>query len=1151
VPGLSIRLLGPFQVTLDGEAVVSFRSDKVRALLAYLCVEAEGPHRREKLAGLLWPDWPERSARTNLRQALANLRQVIGDHAATPPFLRISRQTIQFDRTSDAWVDVIAFAYLTALQPARQHTANETIDALEEAVELYRGDFLDGFSLPDSPPFEEWTLLQREQSRRLVIEALHRLIDAYTEGGNLERALQRTWRLLELAPWREQAHRQAMRLLALTGQRSAALAQYETCRRLLAEELDVEPAAKTMLLYEGIRSGALEAPAPLPPRGRVPTHGLPAAIVPFVGRERELTQLRELLADSSCRLLSLVGPGGSGKTRLAVEAVAALEDHFAHGVHFVPLAPVEGVDAIVPTIAQALGFSFAPAEGSLQAEPRQQLLRYLRRKNMLLLTDNFEHLLEGTGVITDILRMAPNVKVLTTSRARLNVRGETLFPVRGLHYPPVAADAVTERAELQDVGRYDAITLFLQGARQARPDFEAIADDLRDIARVCQLVQGMPLGILLAAAWIEVLAPGEIAGEIEKSLDFLETGWRAVPERQRSLRAVFDHSWTLLTDREREAFQALSVFRGGFTREAAEEVGASLRDLKTLVGKSFLQQPTPAGRYEVHELLRQYAAEKLAASPAAHTAARDRHAAHYTAALERFALDLQGPQQRAAMAAIEADSDNIRAAWNWAVEQEQIDRLDRVMEGLARFYWRRGRYQEGEAAFRVAVDGLTDGVSPPSLAPDGGSPSGYRLRVLARAVAWHAHFSRALGRWALRRRERVAWLQEQSLALLQRPELAGQDTRAERALITYHMGHTIFMSDHEGAKRLFEESLALYRALDDPWGAATVLHWLANTAEFRGAYGDARAALEESLEIFQALGDQEGTAGVMSDLAWLAVDQGSFEEAERLAREGAARSQALGDPEGIGFGLLTLGMVLENMGKFAEARSVLEECWLAFEELGYRSFVTSVEAVQSSIKLHLGRYGEAREHAERALSLARERDLPFRIGYALVVLGTLALVEEAYTDAEELSREGLTVCRGIKIPADVGWAHAALAYVARELRRPVEMRHHLLQALEVVSETGVVPTLLWTLPAAALLLADQGAGERAVELYALASRHGLVAQSRWFEDVAGRDIDAIAASLPPDVVAAAEERGRARDLEATAEGLLVELEQMEGVSRQT
>ncbi|NIO70637.1 MAG: transcriptional regulator, partial [Anaerolineae bacterium] len=255
---LSVRLLGPLQVTLDGEPVTGLRSDKVRALLAYLAVETEQPHRREKLAGLLWPDWPERSARANLRQALANLRQVIGDHQATPPFLHISRQTVQFNSASDAWIDVAAFTDLLQAKGLSQ----QTIRQLEQAVELYRGDFLEGFSIGDSPAFEEWVLLNRERLHRLVMEALHRLAECHEQYGEYERGLQHAWRQVELDPWREKAHRQLMRLLALSGQRGAALAQYETCRRLLAEELGVEPAEETTRLYEQIRDGKLKAPVP-------------------------------------------------------------------------------------------------------------------------------------------------------------------------------------------------------------------------------------------------------------------------------------------------------------------------------------------------------------------------------------------------------------------------------------------------------------------------------------------------------------------------------------------------------------------------------------------------------------------------------------------------------------------------------------------------------------------------------------------------------------------------------------------------------------------------------------------------------------------------------------------------------------------------
>lgn len=334
---LSVRLLGPFQVTLDGEPVTGLRSDKVRALLAYLAVEAERPHRREKLAGLLWPDWPERSARASLRRALANLRQVIGDREAIPPFLDISRQTIQFNSASDAWIDVTAFIRLLEAKGPPQ----QTIRQLEEAVELYRGSFLEGFSIGDSPAFEEWALLNRERLHRLVVEALHRLAGCHEERGGYERALQHAWRQVNLDPWREKAHRQLMRLLALSGQRGAALPQYETCRHLLSEELGVEPAEETTRLYEQIRDGELKAPVPSPIRAAEPpaflTEEEPVEVerAVFVARERELAQLGgflDLALAGQGRVVFVTGEAGSGKTALVQEFTRRAQDAHADPV---------------------------------------------------------------------------------------------------------------------------------------------------------------------------------------------------------------------------------------------------------------------------------------------------------------------------------------------------------------------------------------------------------------------------------------------------------------------------------------------------------------------------------------------------------------------------------------------------------------------------------------------------------------------------------------------------------------------------------------------------------------------------------------------------------------------------------------------------
>jgi DNA-binding SARP family transcriptional activator/predicted ATPase len=323
-----LSLLGPFQVTLAGEPVTSFESDKVRALLAYLAVEADRSHRRESLAGLLWPDWPDRAARTNLRNALANLRKAIGDRQARPPFLLISRETIQFNSASDHWLDVTAFRALVEADQAGQLTSHQ----LEEAVALYQGSFLEGFSLKDSPAFEDWSLLMRERFQRQALTALHQLAGYYEQRGEYERACEAAWRQVELEPWQEEAHQQLMRALALNNQRSAALAQYETCRRLLAEELGVEPAAETTRLYEQIRDGELKAPVPFPARppdlaAKPPPfldeEGPPQVERPvFVARERELAQLDgflDLALAVQGRVVFVTGEAGSGKTTLVQE----------------------------------------------------------------------------------------------------------------------------------------------------------------------------------------------------------------------------------------------------------------------------------------------------------------------------------------------------------------------------------------------------------------------------------------------------------------------------------------------------------------------------------------------------------------------------------------------------------------------------------------------------------------------------------------------------------------------------------------------------------------------------------------------------------------------------------------------------------------
>ncbi|MCJ7549888.1 MAG: NB-ARC domain-containing protein, partial [Anaerolineae bacterium] len=386
---LSILSLGTLQIALGATPLTSFDSDKARALLTFLAVESDRAHRRETLAGMFWPEYPERRARHSLSQALWNVREAIDDREVDPSsqFLSVTHHALQFRRTSDYWLDVEQLVLSHQGRPSAE-ASEPSLAAIDQALSLYRGPFLDGLSLRDSPAFEEWALLQRERLERVTKALFVSLVEAYTQRGAYDRALHYAWRQLDLDPWREDAHRHVMRLLAWSGQRSAALRQYNACCRILAEEMDVGPEAETTGLYERIVSGALEQPPQLTPTvpqlSPAPRHSLPAQLTPLIGREAELAAVQARLEQPACRLLTLTGSGGIGKTRLAIETAQHQLAGFPDGVFLVPLAPLQEPDALMPAIAQAMGLSLSD-EGGPQA---QQLRNYLRDKTLLLLLDN-------------------------------------------------------------------------------------------------------------------------------------------------------------------------------------------------------------------------------------------------------------------------------------------------------------------------------------------------------------------------------------------------------------------------------------------------------------------------------------------------------------------------------------------------------------------------------------------------------------------------------------------------------------------------------------------------------------------------------------------------------------------------------------------
>jgi predicted ATPase/DNA-binding SARP family transcriptional activator len=1102
---LELRLLGPPEASLDGLPLAESLPGKARAVLYYLAV-TDQPQTRSTLAGLLWGDLPETAARANLRKVLTQLRRSVGDH------LDIDRYKVAFKADCDCWIDVSAFENSVG-------DASTAVDLkqLQHAVKLYRDDFLTGFSVLHAPDFETWLLAEQARLRELVVQALHTLAASYTELDDLPQGIAYARRLLTLEPWREEAHRQLMLLLARDGQRSAALAKYDLCRQVLTEELGVEPTAETTTLYEQLRTGTLSSGAERKARQEIFSpvpHNLPVPLTPLIGRETELNELAILLADPDLRLLTIVGSGGMGKTRLALAAAQAQTDNFSDGVYFVSLAPLESVDPIVPTVAEALNFSLH--HGSA---PQQQLLDYLRQKQMLLVLDNFEQLLAGAALVVELLRAAPNLRILITSRIKLDIQGEQLFPIAGIEFPQ-------ETEMLEKAAQFSAVRLFLQSAQRVLPDFELTSDNVVPIIWICRLVQGMPLGILLAAAWVDLLDPVEIGAEIERSLDFLKMELRDLPERQQSLRAVFDHSWRLLTKKEQRVFRELSVFRGGFNRQTARAVtGASLPELKALINKSLLSRAA-SGRYELHELLRQYGAEKLAEDSAQEAVVRDRHSAYYCAALQSREKDLKGPRLQQALAEIEADSENVRAAWRWAVAQGQVKWLEQALEALCLSYRRRqGRYEEAETACRIAAEKLQDT----------NSMAGQRL--LIRVWAWQGNFNRELAR-----PEQAVQLFQQALTLLDSPQFAHQDVRFERAAVLWRMGLLVLRTDYERARHLFEQCLALYQALDDRWWVGRTLGVLSRVAWEVGRYREAYQLNQDCLALFRRLGDREELAYRFAVSGWIALSLGQLEEAEQNQRESLARFRTLSSPEPIANALKNLAAVYFFLGQFAKAGTLLEESVTHYNKLGGGGGIVHATVLLGAAKAQLGQYDQARTQEQAALSLGQEFGDRAGVGHALLWLGHIALVEEAYDEARQLLQESSAIFRELKQQEQVANAVISLGYATHESGETATAQQHLATGLQTAAEIDAFLPLLLAIPLAALLSADQGNGEKAVELYALSSRFPFVSTSRWFEDIVGRRVAAVATTLPPEAVAAARERGQARDIWETAAELLDERE---------
>lgn len=499
---LEIATLGGIALRCNGRPVVGLASQKVKALLIFLaCTGKDQP--RETLATLFWGDSPQAKAMASLRVALSNLKKNLGT------FLTITRTTVGINPAANLWLDVtILESHLESADRQEKKLTPTVAYRIEEGLEIYRGEFLRGFHISDCREFEDWAAGERRRLMSRVIDALSKLSAWYLERGEYEAGISHARRLTQMEPLLEEAHQLLMQLLAYSGQRSAALGQYETVRQALEEELGLEPDARSSGLYDQIKAGSLKKPKP----AAAIRMSLPPMSTTFMGRRDELAGIQQYLADPACRLLTLTGPGGIGKTALAIRAAREAGDAFPDGIFFIALEALDSTEFLISSIVEGVRLNMHGTENQAS-----QLLNYLRDKKILLVMDNFENLLDGAGFLPEILGQAPGVKILATSRLALSLREEWLFSLKGLDFPA--------NGSIENIESYSAVHLFVERARQVRPDF-MLAGRESSVSRICHLVDGMPLGIELAAGWVKTLSCQDIVLEIQRNIDFLSTDLR-------------------------------------------------------------------------------------------------------------------------------------------------------------------------------------------------------------------------------------------------------------------------------------------------------------------------------------------------------------------------------------------------------------------------------------------------------------------------------------------------------------------------------------------------------------------------------------------------------------------------------------------------
>ena len=1000
----------PVRLTLLGQSVahtagatIPCASKKAFALFAFLALDRR-KHSRRALAALFWGTRDNEAALASLRATLFRLP------APLAKCLAIERDALALSDAAALSCDVASFATLAQSADASR---------LQDAAALYTGHLLQNFDADATPEFDDWLNRERAQLKQAAYQVFDRVVAAQYEqlartvpsspNHAYETAVALAQRWLMLEPAAERAHRWLIRVYLASGQSEAAHAQFDLCQRALAVAEGRGPSAETRALVSASAFGAQVETAPRPSevaeRNAEGATVAPVAATSFVGRIEEVAALSRLLGDPACRLITLHGLGGVGKTRLAHAVASGVAAQFAHGVTWVALEGVERPDAVADTIALALGLEL----GS-RTTARDVLMQSLRAQQRLLILDNFEHLLGTPSVVPEndpvdllltLLRAAPGVRCIVTSRETLGVQEEWVYSLEGLAY------SITAPHGTDTAGNLPAVELFAQRARQVYLGF-SLAGELPHVLRICKQVDGLPLGIELAAAWVRTIPCAEIAQELERGSEVQASRQRNRPPRHQSLRAVIEFSWRLLTREQQEVLAALSTFHAGFTRDAAGHVAlASLRLLSALVDKALVRRSSDS-RFSLHPLVRRFAAEKLARSRSRRTITRARHAEHYRRLLCNQSCVLFGANHAHARQLLEEDLDNIRAGWQALIEGGDAKAVCEAGRPLCLILDRLGLYDEWTRTFdhALATFPLTSAIDSRSahcqllIAAANGH---WRRGDVARAKTYGSRLAEAIG--ATNQANELAALHKLS-GLIERDvgdlvaalhhlrqgakaaELGGD--LVAQAQLANEIGVIHFRRGNlQDAHEAFTMNLRKCEAAGNIFDAPTALHNVGYCDLELGRFDDADQAFNQAWKLFHDRADARGEAMVLASLGILARRRGDLTRAHELARTSLALAERIGNIGAVADATDDLAQVLEKLGDLPQAEILYERALGMARDLGQAH-------LECFVLLHLARAQAAAKRAtasaatwREALRLACEHD--FQMGRLLGLLGAAGL----------------------------------------------------------------------------------------------------------------------------------------------------------------